>query len=67
MSGTRDSPAPGQRLASIFDGLPPDTPLSLEDLEALMRADTERRILAVLDRAFRSYHEPQHPEPAEPS
>lgn len=56
---------PGRRLPSIFDGVPPGTPLSLRDLETLMQADTQRRILAVLDRMFAAQHEPQPPEPAE--
>lgn len=60
-------PARGRRLRSIFDGLPAAAPLSLDDLEVLMRTDTERRILDVLDRVFASQHEPQVPEPAAPS
>lgn len=58
---------PGRRLPSIFDGIPADTPLSLDDLESLMQADTEQRILAVLDRVFGSQPEMQPPAPSEPS
>lgn len=61
------SPARGRRLASIFDRFPFSTPVSLEELEVLMQADTQHRILAVLDRVFAVQHEPQPPEPAEPT
>ncbi len=44
--------APDRRLSSIFDGVRPGTLLSLHDLETLMQADTQHRILAVLDRVF---------------
>ncbi len=60
-------PPRGRRLRSIFDNIPADTPLSLVDLETLMQADTERRILAVLDRVFAAHPDAQSPEPAEPS
>ncbi len=60
-------PARGRQLRSIFDGVPPGTPLTLRDLEALMQADTEKRIIAVLNHVFGSHYEPQPPEPAEPT
>ena len=41
-----------RRLASIFDDIPPNTPLSLDELEAAMNCDIERRCLAALDRAL---------------
>ena len=41
-----------RRLASVFDLFPPGTPLSLDELEAAMSRDTERRCLAALDRAL---------------
>ena len=40
------------RLRGIFDEFPPGTPVSLDDLEAAMSRDTERRALAALDRAL---------------
>ncbi|MCE9560854.1 MAG: hypothetical protein K8U57_02255 [Planctomycetes bacterium] len=58
------SPARGRRLVSIFDSVSADTRLSLDDLEVLMEADTQRRVIAVLNRVFAATHEPQHPEPA---
>jgi len=60
-------PKPGRRLPSIFDGVPPSTPLSLSDLESLMQADTERRILVVLNHVFAAHTETQPPEPTEPT
>ena len=68
MSDTRDTlPTQGRRLPSIFDYLPLGVPVSLDDLELLMQVDTERRVLAVLDRVFGSQPEPLPPEPAEPT
>ncbi|MBA4190578.1 MAG: hypothetical protein C0467_21535 [Planctomycetaceae bacterium] len=58
---------PGRRLPSIFDGVPPGTPLSLSVLETLMQADTQRRILAVLDRVFAKANQGEDKEIAESS
>jgi len=60
-------PKPVRRLASVFDGVLPGTSLSLRDLETLMQADTQRRILAVLDRVIAAHLEPHPHEPAEPT
>lgn len=48
----RRAPSRGQRLPSVFDVFPVGTPFTLDDLERAMAADTERRILAVLDRVL---------------
>ena len=50
-NGERPTTARG-RLTSLFDPLPPGTPLSLDDLELAMSSDLERRALAALDRAL---------------
>lgn len=49
-----DRPAvtPRGRLPSVFDHFPPGAALTLADLERAMAADTERRIVAALDRAL---------------
>ena len=59
-------PSPGRRLPSIFDKIPTDATVSLEELELLMHLTTERRVLAVLDRVLAVRHEPQVSEPADP-
>lgn len=50
-AGERPVTAPGRRLPSIFDGFPTGVPVTFDALEVAMAADTERRILATLDRA----------------
>ena len=52
-----------RRLASIFDPFPPGTPLSLDELEAAMNHDTERRALAALDRALNRLAAPEPNRP----
>lgn len=50
--GERPATPPGRRLPSIFDQFPAGTPVTLDALETAMAANTERRILAVLDRVL---------------
>jgi hypothetical protein len=57
---------PGRRLPSIFDGVPPDTPLPLEEIEERMEADLQRRMLLALDRAFAAKPNSQPSEPDSP-
>jgi hypothetical protein len=60
-------PARGRRLESIFDDVPPGTLLSLDDLELLMQNDTQRRIIAVLDRVIPQAHDEQPPGTTTPT
>ncbi len=67
IESSNTSPKSRRRLPSIFDNITDGARVSLDDLETLMQADTERRILAVLDRVLDAPHAAMPPEPAEPS